>query len=59
MTFALNAAVDLALRQRELLLHGLLRAKEHDDGEQTVRLQYLLETLDDLLEMTTCTEARH
>ncbi len=53
MTFALNVAVDDALRQRELLLHGLRRAKAHDDEGQTVHLEYLLEALDDLLSIAT------
>ena len=59
MTLALNVAFDDALRQRDLLLHGLLCAQAHDDDGQTVRLQYLLEALDDLLSMAMRNEARH
>ena len=59
MTQVMNTAVDDALRQRELLLHGLHCAREHSDDGQAVRLEYLLETLDGVLAMVACNEARH
>jgi hypothetical protein len=59
MTHRLSAAVDDALRQRELLLKGVLRAKAHDDDGQAVHLEYLLEAFEDLLAMAVCNEARH
>ena len=59
MTLPLNAAIDDALRQREVLLHGLDRAREHSDEEQEARLEYLLGTLDDVLAIVAAQEARH
>ena len=59
MTQALSTAVDDALRQRELLLRAVLSARAHSDDDQAVRLEHLLEELDDLLTMMTCNEARH
>ena len=57
MTQTLSAAINDALTQRELLLRGVHRAQEH--SEDAVRLENLLETLDSLLAIVTCTEARH
>ena len=59
MTQGLNTAVDDALRQRDLLLRAVLGAKAHSDEDQAVRLEHLLETLDGLLAMMTCIDARH
>ena len=59
MTHALSTAVDDALRQREVLLQDLDCARQHGDDELESRLQYLLGTLDDLLDMVTYKEARH
>jgi hypothetical protein len=59
MTLPFNAAVDDVLRQRELLLRALDSAREHSDDEQEARLEYLLGTLDDVLAVVACTEARH
>lgn len=59
MTHALSTAVDDALRQREVLLQDLDCARQHGDDDRESRLQYLLGTLDDLLDMVTYKEARH
>ena len=59
MTLALKSAVDDALRQRELLLHGLLCAKADRDDEQEARLEDLLETVDGLLKLAALSETQH
>jgi hypothetical protein len=59
MTQALSAAIDDAIIQRELLLHGMHRAQVDSNDEEALRLEHLLDALDGVLAVATCGETRH
>jgi hypothetical protein len=59
VTQVMSTALDYALRQRHCLLEGLAQANACSDDTQVAQLEYALETLDGLLTMVTCNEARH